>query len=281
MINEAQWGIAPGDAVEWEKLEVSDPAYETGWLRQVTVKTEHLYGRADLSLLVPPELGKEPLPIIILLHGVYGSHWAWISKGGAQRTFQHMITSGEIPPCILAMPSDGLWGDGSGFLRHQQRDYGAWIARDVPAVVRKLYPQAEGGPLCLAGLSMGGFGALWLGALYGRSIFSAVSGFSTVPSLPELWNFTKEKASGWKLGDGADINLRELMKMRHDALPAIRFDCGTEDSLLAANRELSLGLKRLGVGHVYEEYAGGHNWEYWQARLPAALSFLLESSQPE
>jgi hypothetical protein len=33
----------------------------------------------------PNEAKAESLPLVILLHGVYGSHWAWLFKGGAHR----------------------------------------------------------------------------------------------------------------------------------------------------------------------------------------------------
>ncbi|WP_332369533.1 hypothetical protein [Spirosoma telluris] len=64
-------------------IELSDPAYEQDGLRYITVKTPNLKGRGDITVWLPsPELiGPEPLPLVILLHGVYGSHWAWPLKG--------------------------------------------------------------------------------------------------------------------------------------------------------------------------------------------------------
>ena len=96
-------------------LEVSDERFEFDGLRFVTVKSPSLGQRADLTLFVPPQAqGRGQVPVVILLHGIYGSHWAWALKGGAHRTAARMITAGELPPMVLAMPSDGLWGEGSG-----------------------------------------------------------------------------------------------------------------------------------------------------------------------
>ena len=71
---------------------------------------------------------------------------------------------------VLAMPSDGLWGDGSGYIEHRtepRRNYERYIVEEVPAcaaeVVSALGP---GSPMFIAGLSMGGFGALRLAAKY-------------------------------------------------------------------------------------------------------------------
>ena len=73
-----------------------------------------------MSLFIPPGIdGKDNVPLVMLLHGVYGSHWAWSRKGGAHHTAARLIEQGQIPPMVLAMPSDGLWGDGSGYIQHR------------------------------------------------------------------------------------------------------------------------------------------------------------------
>lgn len=72
-----------------------------------------------------------------------------------------MINRGELPPMVVVMPSDGLWGDGSGYLPHHGYDFEKWIAMDVPdAIEGKIAGVQKHSPLFIAGLSMGGFGAL-------------------------------------------------------------------------------------------------------------------------
>ena len=117
-------------------IEVSDPRFEREHLRHVTVKSPALRARADLTVFVSPgvEAGQNP-PIVILLHGVYGSHWAWTLKGGVHRTALRLVEEGSIAPLILAMPSDGLWGDGSGYLPHSGQDFERWIVAEVPGAV--------------------------------------------------------------------------------------------------------------------------------------------------
>ncbi|MEI6357281.1 MAG: hypothetical protein WCP53_09280, partial [Verrucomicrobiota bacterium] len=100
-------------------VEISDPRFEVEGLRFVTVQSPAIGGRVDLALFVPPQArGLEGVPVVILLHGVYGSHWAWAFNGGAHRTAARMIEAKELPPVVLAMPSDGLWNDGSGYVPH-------------------------------------------------------------------------------------------------------------------------------------------------------------------
>ena len=56
----------------------------------------------------------------------------------------------------------------------------------------------------------------------------------------------------------------------------MRFDCGTEDSLLEANRELHFCLQAAGVPHEYSEFPGGHTWDYWERHLEDSLRFFAK-----
>src|SRR5690242_176091 len=103
---------------EFRTIEISDPALTEPGVSFVTVKSAALQRRVDLSVFVPPDVEVEKLPLVILLHGVYGSHWAWMFKGGAHRVLTRLMAEEGLPPMMLAMPSDALWGDGSGYLRH-------------------------------------------------------------------------------------------------------------------------------------------------------------------
>lgn len=141
-------------------IEVSNPRFCHEGLHQVTVKTTNLLGRGDISVFLPENVS-DPLPLVILLHGVYGSHWVWAMKAGVHRTAQRLIGDKKIKPLALAMPSDGLFGDGSGYLPHSGCDFEKWIVEDVPAAVQESFPERafDDGALFIAGLSMGGFGA--------------------------------------------------------------------------------------------------------------------------
>jgi enterochelin esterase-like enzyme len=53
----------------------------------------------------------------------------------------------------------------------------------------------------------------------------------------------------------------------------MRFDCGTEDSLIEANRELDQTLTRMNIPHDYQEFPGGHDWPYWSEHVRETLAF--------
>lgn len=257
-------------------IELSDPRFEHEGLRYVTVKTPNLRGRGDITFWSPDGVSEqESLPLVILLHGVYGSHWAWSLKGAAHRTADRLIRAGQLPPLRLAMPSDGLWGDGSGYLPHDDHQFDRWIIDDVPAACPGTVSD-----LFIAGLSMGGYGALRLGAMYPER-FQAVSGLSSITHLEQMAQFVEEPLEHYRQADAAHESVLDLMLQNRDrlpqnGLPRIRFDCGTEDSLLEANRALHQGLTEAGIPHQYEEFAGGHEWPYWETHLEDTLLFFSQ-----
>ncbi|GAB4016437.1 alpha/beta hydrolase [Spirosoma koreense] len=263
-------------ATSFRTLELSDPAYEPDGLRFLTVKTPNLAGRGDITIWLPDAAlaGQEPLPLVILLHGVYGSHWAWSMKGGAHRTAARLMRENRIRPMALAMPSDGLWGDGSGYLPHNGHRFDRWIVEDVPKAVAEALPpdQIDSAQVCIAGLSMGGYGALRLAARYPNQ-FRAAYGLSSITHLNQLPLFVEEPLANYAQSDPADESVLDLMVRNRETLPPIQFDCGTEDVLIEPNRALHRGLTEQTIPHQFVEHPGGHEWPYWQEHLQDALLF--------
>ncbi|MBX2876060.1 MAG: esterase family protein [Saprospiraceae bacterium] len=257
-------------------IEISDPTYEHAGLRFMTVKTANLQGRGDVCLFVPAEAPNfKDLPIYILLHGVYGSAWAWALKGGAHVAFQQLLQEQAVKPAIIAMPSDGLWGDGSAYFTHHQKAFDRWIVEDLPlAIAENIVGASTSSPLCIGGLSMGGYGALSLGSRF-PSHFRAISGHSSITRLEQMTQFVEEPLSAYM--DACQTpNVIDSMIENRDLLPPIRFDCGIADELLSANQTLHQELTAANIPHTYQEFPGGHEWPYWQEHVRKTFRFFDE-----
>jgi S-formylglutathione hydrolase FrmB len=180
--------------------------------------------------------------------------------------------------------------------------YEDWITRDLVAYVDSHYrTRGDRAHRGIAGLSMGGVGALTL-ALKHPDLFAATMSHSGVVSLlldgsnpfvpPARYVATPDSVrapvSSWKarllmaLGPSMErwrsyqpAYLVKQLQRSGTVLPAIRFDCGTEDALLAENRALHWELQRLGIPHEYGEWPGAHSWRYWHDRSPAGLAWML------
>lgn len=268
-------------------IEVSDPSFETANLRYITVKTPNLQGRGDLSVFVPRDAKSDrPLPLVTLLHGVYGSHWVWAQKAGVHLTAQRLIDAGDLPPMLIAMPSDGLMFDGTAYLPHNERKFDAWIVDDVPdAVIEAGLPTSSASPRFVAGLSMGGYGALRLGAAH-PDHFAAFSGHSSITEFSQMSQFVEETPDAYGQIQGrSDLEASDDAKERSvlatmvknaAQLPPFRFDCGTEDQLIEPNRALHRGLQEAGIDHTYREHPGGHEWPYWAKHVADSLRFFAD-----
>ncbi len=259
---------------EFRTVEISDPRFENNHLRSITVKSEYLQGRGDICVFVPPGIDPgESYPVVILLHGVYGSAWSWSQQAGVHIRALEMIQQGELPAMIIAMPSDGLWGDGSAYLPHNNRDFERWIAEDVPEILQQYIGGiTTNSPFFIGGLSMGGFGSLRIGIKYWNT-FRAVSGHSSITNLQQMNLFVEEDVENYRQSDKADEDIFQTVICYHEHLPPIYFDCGDADQLIDYNRELHNKLKKENIKHVYKEFPGGHEWAYWGKYIKESLLF--------
>lgn len=264
--------------VRFRTVEVSDPLYEVDGLRTVTVKSPALGRRADVTVAVPHGV-TGPLPAAILLHGVYGSHWAWTGKGGAHRTLTRLVGSGEIAPMVLVMPSDGLFGDGSGYVRASTEDAEAWIVEEVPRIAALAVPGAGEAGLCIGGLSMGGYGALRLAGLHADR-YAAAAGMSSITDLAQMRYFVEEDVAASYAVEAGQETVASVLRNAAGRLPSIHIDCGADDPLIEPNRALHHELDDAGIDHEYVELEGGHSWEYWSTNLEPVLRFFDRALQP-
>lgn len=255
-------------------VETSNPVFEQANLRFITVKSSNLIGRGDISVFIPPNIEwSKNLPVVILLHGVYGSAWSWPYGAGVHLQALKMIQRGILPNMIIAMPSDGLWGDGSAYLAHHERNFEQWIVDDVPKVLTEIVPQvSDVSPLFIGGLSMGGYGALRLAALYPNR-FNGVSVHSSITAFNQMRLFVEEDLEEFNITATQYPNVIDAMLLNKDKLPPIRFDCGKDDLLIRENRALHQHMLQHNINHQYFEYPGGHEWSYWAQHIEKSLLF--------
>lgn len=230
---------------------------------------------ASLWAIVPQEPG--PYPVLYLLHGYSDNHSAWLRRTSLERYV-------EGKKLIIVMPDGGVSyycnDPRCGLLPYEDH-----ILKDVVRTVDRMLPTVDSREgRGVAGLSMGGYGAMKLALKY-PEVFAAAS------SLSGAMEWTHGRAEDTYHKDQKEFfeavrenGRNDCFQLASDALqceqrPVIRFDCGTEDFLLDANRNFHIHLQAVGYEHVYKEYSGEHNWDYWDAHLPETLDFMIEHLQ--
>ena len=224
--------------IDIDHSSISTPELTPPGVVLLTIKSSHLQGRGDISIYTPAGAQEGVSGVVTLLHGVYGSHWGWMYKLGVHQTLESLIREEGLPPFVLVMPSDGLAGDGSGYFAHEHRDFERWITEDVIEAVQHFIPAVTGdSPWHIAGLSMGGYGAMRLGIRH-PGIYQSFSGLSTITGLKYFQTITREHVRQLPFDPQAqDVELTDAFIKHRYALRPFRFDCGTEDPLLDSNRK--------------------------------------------
>lgn len=293
-----------------------------------TVRTDTLWSQSlgitkQYQVYLPPSYESEPqerYPVAYYLHGVTGDETNWVTLGGIDRVMDSLIAAGE-PPMILVMPDgdDGWYttwnslGNWSECRRDSTRKepaasycvpwphYDDYIARDLVAHVDSNYRTlSDSAHRAIAGLSMGGYGAVSLALRYPdvfaaaashsgvvAPLFAGPTPFSPPPRYyrdieslrtanPRMWRFGRDvfgaDTIGWRARDPVTMAHRRASKDL--PIPPIFLDVGVDDPFLDANRALAYELTTLGADVKYKEWPGKHDWTYWRAHVAESLSWL-------
>jgi putative tributyrin esterase len=228
--------------------------------------------KATAADVILPEGKTGPFYTFYLLHGLSDDHTIWQRRTSIERYVQDL-------PLIVVMP-DG----GRGFYCDAKAGM-AWetaLVRDLVGYVDTVFQtRTDGQSRCIGGLSMGGYGALKLALKYPDRFSSAVSHSGATafghrpfdPAQNDAFAVEFRRIVGENPQGGPDDIFALAEKVDTGKRPHLRFDCGTEDFLLADNRELHDHLGRIGYLHEYEEFPGSHEWGYWDRHVQEAIRF--------
>ena len=256
-------------------------AREANRIRDDSVASAALGREMKYRVLLPSgyESSLRRYPVLYLLHGLTGDYKDWTTRTNLA---EHVRTV----PLIIVMP------DGENSWYTNAADGGAkfedYMATELPAdVVQKYRTINSRYGRAIAGLSMGGFGALKL-ALKRPAQFSVAGSFSGA------FGVTREGEVESRIGTVEAERLRSIFgpadsvtrkendvfalaaAVRPAGAPYIYIDCGTSDALIPSNRQVIEALRKSAVGYEYHEVPGTHAWDYWDRRVREFLAVLMK-----
>ncbi|CAB9493652.1 alpha/beta hydrolase [Alteromonas macleodii] len=255
-----------------KRLEVSNPRFTSDNLTLITVHSSAVNGRRDISVYNAHPESKD-LPVVVLLHGVYGNHWVWMNLGGVHEVYKQLHKKG-LGEFVLVMPSDGALWDGSGYLPLKEHgNYETWIVEDVKdAVTQTIDAVSKQSNWYISGLSMGGFGALRLGAKY-PSVYKGISAHSAITCMDDFTHFVDYPIETYCCEHEYETDLMYWLSKSKNELPSLRLDCGYQDVLYESNKALTSQLRHEGISFDFEWLDGGHEWSYWHRNVEKTLRF--------
>lgn len=213
-------------------------------------------------------------PTVYLLHGMSDDESAWTRCSNVERYADDLGIAVVMPNVHRS------------FYANMEYGYRYWdfVSCELIEKARRFFPlshQREHN--FVAGLSMGGHGAFKL-ALRLPRVFAAAASLSGVADVTQ---FRDKRALDYRLifgGSGPErgsehdvFHLASALAASQEPHPRLYQCCGTEDFLIAQNRELREHLRPLGYDYLYEEGPGGHDWFYWEKMIDRTLRWLTQS----
>jgi pimeloyl-ACP methyl ester carboxylesterase len=215
-------------------------------------------GGAETNWIIARPPGQTaPLRPIILLHGK-DSDAQTVMSMGAEKFLADAVGAG-LPPFALAAV-DG----GNGYWHHRTSgdDSGAMVLDEfIPLLSGQGLDTSRVGFL---GWSMGGYGAMLLGARLGAARTAAIVAVS-----PALWTSPGAAAAG-AFDSADDYNANSVWGLASlNGIP-LRIDCGYDDPFYAATKQFIAQLPNPPAGGFSP---GGHNSSFWSSQLTGELTW--------
>jgi len=206
------------------------------------------------------------VPVLYLLHGLSDDCTAWLRYSSIERYAGEHGVAVVMPQVQRSFYADEAHG----------ARFWTFLSQELPEVVGSFFrvsPRRE--DTFVAGLSMGGYGALkW--ALHNPERFAAAASLSGALDIRGLLPERRElfdRVYDGRVGD--DDDLFALLD-RHDAadLPRLYVGCGTEDHLVDGSRQFADAAQRAGVDVRTDWRPGEHEWGVWDAMVQDVLAWL-------
>lgn len=213
-----------------------------------------------------------PPPVLYLLHGLSDDCTTWERRTAIERYASAAGIAVVMPEVRRSFYTDEAVGEA----------YWTYVSEELPAIVGRTFRVSqEREDTFVAGLSMGGFGALKL-ALAHPDRYAAAASLSGVVDLAASDIFTRSRAghlaervwAGADIAGTADDIPGALRAAAPGSIPPLYLACGTEDELYPMNRDVIALAEELGHDVTTSIGPGTHEWGLWDREISAVIDWL-------
>jgi S-formylglutathione hydrolase FrmB len=207
-----------------------------------------------------------PPPVLYLLHGLTDDQTAWHHYTSIGRYAEAAGLAVIMPAVHHSFYADEVHG-------HR---YWTYVSEELPAVVRSFFRVSDRpAETFVAGLSMGGYGALKL-ALTHPDRYAAAASLSGTLDIRYLIDREDRAALLHRAFDDTIRDSDDLFVLLESApsLPPLYVGCGTEDGLLEANERFIATATHRGADLTTDLRPGDHEWGLWDAMIADVIAWL-------
>lgn len=213
----------------------------------------------------------EKYKCLYLLHGLSDDYSIWSRRTSISRY------ADKYGICVI-MPS----GDTSFYtdMKHGKKYY-TYISDELPKIINGFFNTSDKREdNFIAGLSMGGYGALKI-ALRNSDKFCAAAGLSSVADIEHMKTIFKDATIpvfGEDLIVPKEENLFYLAEANNNnpTKPRIFMGCGTGDFMYEDNVNLKNKFQSLDYDFTYRESEGIHSWDFWDEYIQYVLEWMFK-----
>lgn len=207
-------------------------------------------------------------PVLYLLHGMSDDHTTWPRRTSVERYVASLGIAVVMPAVHRSFYADEAHG-------HR---YWTFLSQELPVVVSSFFRVSERREdTFVAGLSMGGYGALkW--ALREPGRFAAAASMSGALDVEEVARDPERRELSERIFDGVpgpeDDLFTLLRELPADRLPSMHISCGSEDPLCDSSRRFAEAARAAGARVETDFRPGEHEWGFWDEEIQKVLAWL-------
>lgn len=234
----------------WGKVDPDKATAQPKVLAELSMQSSKMGRSMTYSVWLPAGFDEtKTYPFLYLLHGYetddQNAHYdrCWLDKGNAAKIARDYQLAGGVPMVIIMPNGLDKFYTSDGYEDYFEQELMAKVEADYHC----------NGKRAIAGLSMGGYGTLYHALKY-----------------PEKFTYA------YAMSPAAQTWMSSFVDQKSDksVFPAFTIEVGEQDRTVNNNDAKSLynSLKSKGLTCEYISRPGTHDWVFWQACLPKALS---------
>jgi len=162
--------------------------------------------------------------------------------------------------------------------------YYSYIANELPRLICEFFNISDKREdNFVAGLSMGGYGALKIG-IREPNRFAGCAGLSSAIDMQRRMNDFSDTMISIFGREGIIPEEDDVFKLlakheKDEVKPKVYLACGLEDGLYPENQDFKKALEERKYDFVYRESHGSHTWEFWDEYIQYVLDYFFEEEQ--
>ena len=213
---------------------------------------------------VPSHVLKEKFPVVYLLHGFGNNHAQWTG-----------YTNVEMYAEERRIAIVNLSAENKAYSKIGGDDFVKFVSTELREFVTNYFPISDKKEdSYIAGLSMGGYGALLHGLTFHEK-YEAIGAFSAGIDINPV-GFAADPLGNAKPALPQEYDLHAILKnLKVEEVPKIYMACGDKDFLLKSNEAFLKELQDKGCDVTWDLVEGyGHEWRFWDMQVEKYLDWL-------